>query len=233
MKYNKNSELKRMSRIILIGQISCYFGLLILALRHHWISPVANFYLLAVILIIGFLPSFLARLFFSRNISYILVINALILVSFIFTAMKEWELGGVFILVPVFALLFKDRYIYLFASLITLILNISLALFFLFEPYKEKEQIVIMLDLLTIYLILVFLIYFVVKDLVWISTMNAKHMQTIFSLSKSVEVKDPYTQGHSISQLIEVKLNELHFPRQGLCSSFSMIKKIMTRLLFY
>lgn len=197
MKDNKNSELKRMGRIILIGQISCYFGLLILAIRHYTVSPVVSFSQVAVILLIGFLPSLLVRSYSTRNISYLLVFNALIIVSFIFTSMKEWALGGVFILGPVFALLFKDKHIYLFTSLASFILNISLAAFFLYEPSKQKEQIVIMLDLLTIYLILVFLIYFIVKDLVWSSMENMKYKQTIFSLSKSVEVKDPYTQGHS------------------------------------
>jgi putative nucleotidyltransferase with HDIG domain len=196
MKYDKDT-MKRTGKIIYIGQVSVYFGLLILALRHYLLSPADHFYMVALIMIIGFLPSLLLRFFLVRFISYILVSNALVLVSFIFTLLKEWPLGGVFILVPVYALLFKDRHIYLFASLASFVLNIVLAVTFLFDSKQSMHQIVTMLDLLTIFLILVFLIYFIVKDLVWKTVMETKHMQTIAALTKSVEAKDTYTKGHS------------------------------------
>jgi len=111
--------------------------------------------------------------------------------------MREWALGGVFILVPVYALLFKDRQIYLYSAITSLIVFISLLGFVLHGPNYGLDQIVIMLDLFTIYVILVFLIYFVVKDLVWHSTIEAKYLQTILTLTRSVEAKDPYTYGHS------------------------------------
>ncbi|HEY0826746.1 MAG TPA: HD domain-containing phosphohydrolase [Bacilli bacterium] len=166
-------------------------------LRHFYVSPALNIQAVVTVMMIGFLPSYLYRLWTNRLVSYVLVFNALLLVSAIFSLMQEWALGGVFVLVPIYALLFKDKQIYLNSALISLVVSICLGGYILYEPGNGLEQMVIMLDLFTIYVILVFLIYFVVKDLVWHSTVEAKYLQTIRTLTRSVEAKDPYTHGHS------------------------------------
>lgn len=191
------SVMKREHKIIVIGQISVYFGLCILALRHFYVAPANHFIIVAVIMLVGFIPSLLYLRFFSRYTPFALVTNALILVTFIFTLMREWALAGVFILVPVYSLLFKERFIYIFASIAAAILNISVIVLFFFKSYMDVQTLVIVLDIMTIFFILVFLIYFVSKDLILQSTMEAKQMQTILTLTKSVEFRDPYTHGHS------------------------------------
>ncbi|MFC0215417.1 HD-GYP domain-containing protein [Paenibacillus chartarius] len=187
----------RTKKFIVIGQISVYFGLLILSLRHFWVYPAKHYLALVVVLFIGFLPSILARYAPAKVRPYILVTNALVLVSLIFTLLQEWALAGVFVLVPVFSLLFEDRTIYIYASISSLIVNVVLALLFLFHAEQASEHLVILLDVLTVFFILVFIIYFVVRDLRWRNMLEAKHLQTILTLSQSVEARDPYTQGHS------------------------------------
>lgn len=160
------------------------------------VSPALNIEYVVALLALGFLPSYVYRFFTYRFINYLLVLNALALVSFIFFFMKEWALSGVFLLVPVYALLFKDKKIYLNSAVVSLIVCICLG-YLIQEPDYEKELLVILLDVFTIYVILVFLIYFVVRDLVWHSTVEARYLQTILTLTRSVEAKDPYTHGHS------------------------------------
>lgn len=205
---------ERTDKLIVIGQISVYFGLLILTLRHLWIYPAKHYTVLAIILLVGFLPSVLARYVSPGIRPYILVFNALLIVSLVFTLVQEWALAGVFILVPVFSLLFQDRTIYLLASAGSLILNVVLAMVFLFDAGQAAVQFVILLDVLTVLIILVFIIYFVVRDVRWHNMAEAKHLQTILTLSQSVEARDPYTQGHSqrvalIAQCIADKIPQL------------------------
>src|SRR5690606_23036048 len=119
------------------------------------------------IMLIGFLPSFLAQFIKGKGKSYLLVTNALLIVSVVYIIMEEWALAGIFILVPVFSLLFQDRSIYLFASIASFILNISLTLLLLLGDTYTSEELVILLDVLTVFLITVFIIYFVVKDIRW------------------------------------------------------------------
>jgi putative nucleotidyltransferase with HDIG domain len=111
--------------------------------------------------------------------------------------MAKWLLCGVFILIPVFSLLFKDKLLYIITSICSLLVNMVLIMLFLFESSNKTEHIINILDILAIYLIVVFLVYFISRDLVKQSQLETKHMQTILTLSKSVEAKDPYTRGHS------------------------------------
>jgi len=184
-------------KLIAIAQISTYFGLLILSLRHFWIFPANHYGTLVAMMLIGFLPSLAYRWCPPRYASYIMVGNGLFIVSMIFVLLQEWALSGVFLLIPVFSLLFRDRAIYLISSVAALILNIVLALAFVFDKSQSALQTVILLDVLTVFVIMVFIIYFVVKDLRWRYMAEAKHLQTILALSQSVEAKDAYTQGHS------------------------------------
>ena len=187
----------RIKRLICIGQISVYFGLLILTLRHVWLYPAHHYPSVVVIMGLGFLPSLLALRIAAAIRPYILVANALLLVSCVFMLLQEWALSGVFILVPVYALLFQQRQIYLFSAISSVLLYIALASILLFDSNNSNKQFVILLDMLTIFLILIFIIYFVFKDVRWRNMQEAKHLQTIFTLSLSVETRDPYTQGHS------------------------------------
>ncbi|TVY05480.1 HD-GYP domain-containing protein [Paenibacillus cremeus] len=204
----------RTQRLIIIGQISVYFGLMILSLRHIWVYPAKHYFALVIIMLIGFLPSVLTRYFSPKVSPYILVANALMIVSLIFTLLQEWALAGVFVLVPVFSLLFQNKSIYLFASVSSLALNVALAILFLFDSAQTNIQIVILLDVLTVFFILVFIIYFVSKDVRSRNMLEAKYLQTILTLSQSVEARDPYTQGHServayLARLIADRLPEL------------------------
>jgi putative nucleotidyltransferase with HDIG domain len=189
----KNDQIRK---LIVIGQVSVYFGLLILTLRHIWLFPAKHFIALVLAMLIGFLPSLLSRYVPAKARPYILVANALIIVSVVFTLLQEWALTGVFVLVPVFSLLFLDRTIYLFAAGSSFLLNVVLA-FLTFEDIQSSVKIVTLLDVLTVFLILVFIIYFVVRDIRWRDALEARHLQTILTLSQSVEARDPYTQGHS------------------------------------
>lgn len=56
---------------------------------------------------------------------------------------------------------------------------------------------VYLLAQLAILTILFFFIYVIVKELVAHSVVETKHVQTVSSLSRSVEAKDYYTRGHS------------------------------------
>ncbi|WP_281890435.1 HD-GYP domain-containing protein [Paenibacillus sp. YYML68] len=205
----------RIRSLIVIGQISVYFGLLILALRHYFVFPAQHFELVAAIMLIGFLPSLVYRYAPESTRPYILMVNALGLVSFIFSFMQEWALAGVFILVPVFSLLFQNRVIYFVSVISSLLLHIMLAVLFMFDVGEPQEQLVIVLDVLTVFLISVFIIYFVVRDVLGRNRMETKHLQTILTLSQSVEAKDPYTQGHSrrvaqLAKLIALDVPALH-----------------------
>jgi putative nucleotidyltransferase with HDIG domain len=202
-------------KLIIIGQLSVYFGLIILSLRHFYVYPANHYPLLVCIMVVGFLPSLLYLLLPDRFTSYILVSNALIIVSLIFVLLKEWALAGVFILVPVFSLLFQEKKVYLFSSISSFVFNIILALVFLYDSSNSDINQVILLDVLTVFIILVFIIYFVVKDLRWRYMEEARVIQTILTLSQSVEVKDPFTQGHServayLGKLIASKIPTLN-----------------------
>jgi HD-GYP domain-containing protein (c-di-GMP phosphodiesterase class II) len=204
----------RVRKLIIIGQISSSFGLLILLLRHYLLYPANHHLILILILLIGFLPSLVYRFFSIRFAPYILIANALILVSLIFSLLQEWALAGVFLLVPVFSLLFQDRIIYLITSILSLALNIILALVFLYDADQASLQFVILLDVLTVFMVLVFIIYFVVKDLRGHYMAEARHLQTITTLSQSVDARDPYTKDHServayIGQLIAENFPQL------------------------
>lgn len=152
-------------RLILIGQVSAYFGLVILTLRNFVIYPAHHYGVLVVVMLIGFLPSFIYRLLPSRTAPFILLMNALALVSSVFVLMQEWALAGVFVLVPVYALLFRDRAVYLFATGTALVLNVVLAWIFLYDAGNPTFSLVTMMDVMTVFMILVFIIYFVVKNL--------------------------------------------------------------------
>ena len=196
------SRLRRLTstkagKLMAIGHASTYFALLILSLRHYWIYPANHYETLAAILGIGFLPSLAHKLLPDKFAPYVLVGNALLIVSLVFVLMREWALAGVFVLIPVFSLLFQGRGIYIFASAASLVLNVVLSVLFLFDESEPAQQTVILLDVLTVFLILVFIIYFVVKELRWRYMAEARHLQTILTLSQSVEAKDAYTQGHS------------------------------------
>jgi len=184
-------------QLIAIGQISAYFGLFVLTLRHVFVYPANHFEGLAAVLLVGFLPSLLYKALHERFFPYLLVGNALLLVSVVFVALREWALAGVFVLVPVFSLLFQDRKIYLISAVCSLALNFSLCLLFLFDAEQVRMETVILLDILTVFTILVFIIYFVAKDLQGRYIEEGRNIQTILALSQSVEAKDPYTQGHS------------------------------------
>jgi putative nucleotidyltransferase with HDIG domain len=207
------TKVDQIRKLIVIGQISVYFGLLILTLRHIWVFPARHFVALVVVMLIGFLPSLLCRYVPAKARPYILVANALMIVSIIFTLLQEWALTGVFVLVPVFSLLFLDRTIYLFAAGSSFLLNVVLA-FLTFDDIQTSDKFVILLDVLTVFLILVFIIYFVVRDIRWRDALEARHLQTILTLSQSVEARDPYTQGHSqrvadIARMVAGKLPDL------------------------
>ena len=196
------SRLRRLTttkagKLMAIGHASAFFALFILSLRHYWIYPANHYEALAAILTIGFLPSLAHKLLPDKFAPYVLVGNALLIVSLVFVLMREWALAGVFVLIPVFSLLFQGRGIYIFASAASLTLNVVLSLLFLFDESEPARQTVILLDVLTVFLILVFIIYFVVKELRWRYMAEARHLQTILTLSQSVEAKDAYTQGHS------------------------------------
>ncbi|HZG58376.1 HD-GYP domain-containing protein [Paenibacillus sp.] len=219
-------------RLIWIGQISSTFGLLILSLRHAWIHPALHYEAVAALMLIGFLPSFVYKALPSRLAPYVLVANALFIVSAIFVMLQEWALAGVFVLVPVFALLFRNRRIYILSSLSAFALNIALSLLFLFDTNSEAAvQTVILLDVLTVFLILVFIIYFVVNDLRWRESLEAKHLQTVLTLSQSVEAKDAYTQGHServahVARLIAESLPQLSPERAYNCGLVHDVGKL-------
>jgi len=207
------SKNDRTMKLIVIGQISVYFGLLILSLRHIWIYPAKHYAAVVIIMLVGFLPSILTRYFPRKVRPYILVANALMIVSFIFSLLQEWALAGVFILVPVFSLLYQDRTIYLFASVSSFLLNVALATVFLLDAGHSTMELVIFLDVLTVFLISVFIIYFVVKDIRWRNTLEARHLQTILTLSQTVEARDPYTQGHSMRVAYIAQLIAGRFPQ--------------------
>jgi putative nucleotidyltransferase with HDIG domain len=209
----KDAKYDQIKKLIAIGQISVYFGLLILTSRPIWVFPAKHFIALVIIMLIGFLPSLLSRYVPAKARPYVLVANALMIVSVVFTLLQEWALTGVFVLVPVFSLLFLDRTIYLFAAGSSFVLNIVLALL-TFEDIQSSVKFVTLLDVLTVFLILVFIIYFVVRDIRWRDALEARHLQTILTLSQSVEARDPYTQGHSqrvarIAQMLASKLPDL------------------------
>jgi len=196
------SRLRRLTatksgKLLAIGHASALFALLILSLRHFWVYPANHYEALVVILTIGFLPSLAHKLLPDEFAPYVLVGNALTIVSLVFVLMREWALAGVFVLIPVFSLLFQRRRIYIVASAASFALNVVLALLFLFDRSEPAQQAVVLLDVLTVFLILVFIIYFVVKELRWRYMAEARHLQTILTLSQSVEAKDAYTQGHS------------------------------------
>jgi len=196
------SRLRRLTatksgKLLAIGHASALFALLILSLRHFWVYPANHYEALVVILTIGFLPSLAHKLLPDEFAPYVLVGNALTIVSLVFVLMREWALAGVFVLIPVFSLLFQRRRIYIVASAASFALNVVLAILFLFDRSEPAQQAVVLLDVLTVFLILVFIIYFVVKELRWRYMAEARHLQTILTLSQSVEAKDAYTQGHS------------------------------------
>lgn len=56
---------------------------------------------------------------------------------------------------------------------------------------------VILLDHLTSFLIMTFLIFLVVQELIQNTKKETKQIHTIMSLSRSVEARDAYTKGHS------------------------------------
>lgn len=206
---------KRNYKLLIIGQICCYFGLAILSVRHLWVFPAHQYSVLVFLMLIGFIPSALLIYVAKRHEPYILVLNALFIVSAIFTVLREWALAGVFVLVPVFALLFQSQSMYWFATVCSFVLSLVLSWVFIFGAASTPENLVILMDVTTVFLILVFIIHFVVKDLKGQAVREAKHLQTILALSESVEAKDKYTRGHServaeLSVWVSSKTTDLH-----------------------
>jgi hypothetical protein len=211
----RESQDGNIRKLIGIGQISSLFGLLILSLRHFLVAHAHDYFILLPILTAGFLPSWLLYRRLPRFARpYLLIVNALLLVSLVFGLMGEWALSGVFILVPVFSLLFKQRKVYLSASVASFAVLAALGVLRLFQPGPRAAQLLVnLLDSGTVFLILVFIIYFIVSDLLRQVALEARNLQTILALTRSVEARDLYTRGHSdrvarLGRLIAERLPE-------------------------
>lgn len=181
-----------MKKILWSGQISSLFAVTILSLRHFFVMPAKDYLIVLFVLLIGFIPSIVYYYTIKRFAAYITVINALIIVSSVYFLMDETALGGVFLLVPVLSLLFKSQKLYFFSA----ISSISIYLIFT-EDNPSPGKLVILLDHMTIFLIMVFLIFLVVRELIQNTKTETKQLHTIMSLSRSVEARDEYTNGHS------------------------------------
>ncbi|MGM8366411.1 HD-GYP domain-containing protein [Virgibacillus sp. W0181] len=182
-----------MRKILWAGQISALFGGIMLSLRHFLVAPANHYWIVLLIVIIGFIPSLLAfHSILKRFTPFIVVCNALFIVSSAYLLMGEIALSGVFLLVPVLSLLFKNRKLYFFSATSSLLVFILST-----NDTASPTEFVILLDHLTSFLIMTFLIFLVAQELIDNTKKESKQIHTIMSLSRSVEAKDMYTKGHS------------------------------------
>lgn len=187
---------RRIRKLILIGQTATLLALLIFTIRNFLVVHFHEYPASALILALGFLPSLLLLPWARRLMSYILTINALVVVSLVFSLMREWALAGSFVLVPVFSLLFRDRATYIFGTVTSLITLVVLTLSDSPGP-SQSATMANLFDSVTVFLELIFLIYFIIRLILRTSVKEATHLQTIRVLTRSVEARDTYTFGHS------------------------------------
>lgn len=186
----------RTLRLIWIGQLSSYFALVILTLRNYLLLPAPGYLFLSVLLVVGFLPSAALSKLSDRLASHVVALNAIALTAIVVFTLNDWTLSEAFILAPVFSLLFRDRS-YIFASAGSLV---ALSVFVVEQASKARyapSAIIMAVNTITIYAILIFIIYVIIRELLQTSVEEAKRMQTIMSLTRSVEARDRYTYGHS------------------------------------
>jgi hypothetical protein len=73
---------------------SSIFGALVFSLRHFYFMPASSYEIVLTILLIGFFPSIFIYYYFNRSVSpYIIVCNALFIVSGGYYLMDEHALG--------------------------------------------------------------------------------------------------------------------------------------------
>ncbi|MGM8212255.1 HD-GYP domain-containing protein [Virgibacillus sp. W0430] len=198
-----------MRKIILAGQASSLFGGFMLSMRHFFVAPANHYWFVLLIAIIGFIPSFLAYYtILKRFTPLVIVCNALTLVSSAYLLMGEVALSGLFLLVPVLSLLFKNRKLYFFAATSSVLLFLLMT-----KDISHSENMVVLLDHLTSFLIMIFLIFLVVQELIQNTKKESKQIHTIMSLSRSVEARDLYTKGHSQRVALLSKTISKFFPQ--------------------
>ena len=187
---------RRIRKLILIGQTASLLALFMLTIRNFLVAHFHEYPVIALILAVGFLPSLVPLPWARRFMSYILTVNALVVVSLVFALMREWALSGSFVLVPVFSLLFRDRATYIFGTVTALLALIVLTLS---DPtgLSQSQTMANLFDGVTVFLELIFLIYFIIRFMLRTSVREATHLQTIRVLTRSVEARDTYTFGHS------------------------------------
>ena len=142
---------------------------------------------------IGFIPSMIVNSRGTRHVNqYFIVFNALLIVSAAYHLLKESALGGIFVVVPILSLLFKNQMLYILSAVSSLIVYVILT-----KNLTVPNNTVVILDHLTVFIVMVYLIFLIVKDPIKNTEMQSKQFNTIISLSRSVEARDPYTKGHS------------------------------------
>ncbi len=191
------SSRNRTTRLVWIGQTSSYFALVILSLRQFFLVPAHGYLFVAACLIVGFLPAALLSRLWQKAASYFLVSNAVALISVVVFSLNEWTLVEAFLLAPVFSLLLRDRRSFAVATSASLA---ALAAFLVERTHNvghPTPPIVNATNVLTFYLLTTFLIYLIVREVLLVSVEEARRLQTIRSLTRSVEARDRYTFGHS------------------------------------
>ncbi|MGM8366362.1 HD-GYP domain-containing protein [Virgibacillus sp. W0181] len=200
-----------MRKIILAGQISSLFGGFMLSLRHFFVAPANHYSIVLLIVIIGFIPSLIAfHSILKRFTPLVIVCNALIIVSSAYMLMGEVALSGLFLLVPVLSLLFKNRKLYFFSATSSVLLFLLMT-----KDISSSGKMVVLLDHLTSFLIMIFLIFLVVQELIDNTKKETKQIHTIMSLSRSVEARDFYTKGHSQRVALLSKIISKYIPEVG------------------
>lgn len=180
-----------------IGELSSLFCLVILSLRHFFLVPAPHYPFLVAVMLVGFFPSLFVSRFTDWRLDDITIVNAVLLISAVVFTLHDWMLASAYILVPVYSLLFKRKRVYIFACVAAVL---ALALFCLIQATSSATPtlaIVRAVDALTIFIILVFIVYFVVNDLLRQLEAETINLQTIRTLAKTVEARHAYTFGHS------------------------------------
>ena len=183
--------LKLLWLICIIGVITLTFIYLILGERFD-----SLYFQFLAVLTLGYLPYTLTYRFFSTNTQqYLLFINMSIVTLAISVMLPLSHSNQVIVIfLPLLAILFNHRAIFLLSGIFSLCIYIFMDLIGGIHQSSLYEM-MLELSLLVVYLLL---LRNVLKLLVKQSKINFLFEKTVNTLIMAVEVKDDYTQGHSV-----------------------------------
>jgi putative nucleotidyltransferase with HDIG domain len=153
-----------------------------------------NSYLILPVLLFGLVPYTVLYQFFKIETQrHLFGLNITLIVALIFYINPAIGFS-IFFIPPIFGMLFKNKFHYIFAYIATLI---SYLLVIWIHPEMQFEILTI-INKLILFLAYLILLHYATLMLISYEKKNSLYTKTMKALIFAVEAKDSYTQGHSI-----------------------------------